>query len=103
MNAVFNVKTIVNNHICCPPIDDLDGTLGNPGKLGLSAVAMIYDSIFMTQHFICYGSLGRRRKVAAKSEDLEALVGHADSLKTSFSQPTIAKSGSFCTPRVQNV
>ena len=36
--------------------DDWDGTLGNPGKLGLSIVAMIFDGIFLTQHFILYPS-----------------------------------------------
>lgn len=34
--------------------DDWDGTYGNPGKLGLSLIAMVFDGIFMTQHFILY-------------------------------------------------
>ena len=37
-----------------PFVDDWDGTYGNPGKLGLSIIAMIFDGIFMLQHFILY-------------------------------------------------
>ena len=36
--------------------DDWDGTYGNPGKLGLSLIAMVFDAIFMLQHFILYPS-----------------------------------------------
>ena len=46
----------------------MDGTLGNPGKLGLSCIAMIYDSIFISQHFFCFSS-GRKRRLTEKSEE----------------------------------
>lgn len=46
--------------------DDWNGTLGNPGKLGLGLIAIVFDSIFLVQHFILYrssgaGSAGRKR------------------------------------------
>ena len=36
--------------------DDWDGTYGNPGKLGLSIIGMVFNAIFMVQHFILYPS-----------------------------------------------
>ncbi|GAA5822479.1 hypothetical protein JCM3770_000662 [Rhodotorula araucariae] len=34
--------------------DDLRGILGNPGKLGLSVLALAFDVLFMVQHFVLY-------------------------------------------------
>ena len=42
--------------------DDWDGPLGNPGKLGLGIIAIIYNTIFLTQHFFLYGNKQRKRK-----------------------------------------
>lgn len=45
-----------------PLSDDWDGTLGNPGKLGLSFIAIIYDSIFLSQHFLLYPKSRKRKE-----------------------------------------
>ncbi len=43
-------------------LDDWEGTIGNPGKLGLSFISMIYSCIFITQHFILYPKSSRKRQ-----------------------------------------
>ncbi len=41
--------------------DDWDGTLGNPGKLGLGIISILYNCIFLIQHFIIYQGAGSSR------------------------------------------
>jgi hypothetical protein len=66
------------------PSDDWDGTWGNPGKLGLSLIAMLYDSVFMSQHFCLYGPLtpagAQRRKYLETNEFYQKLEGLRTSL-----------------------
>ena len=35
--------------------EDWSGLVGNPVKLGLANISMLFDAIFMTQHFVLYG------------------------------------------------
>ena len=35
--------------------EDWSGLFGNPVKLGLSVVSMMFDVIFITQHYVLYG------------------------------------------------
>ena len=58
--------------------DDWNGTWGNPGKLGLSLIAMMYDSLFMTQHMLYAPTGAERRKFAEKNEFYQKL----DELRT---------------------
>lgn len=44
---------------------DWSGLTGNPVKLGLSNVSMIFDIIFITQHYVLY------RNAAGKDEEEE--------------------------------
>ncbi|KAK2156231.1 hypothetical protein LSH36_218g02008 [Paralvinella palmiformis] len=69
--------------------DDWDGTLGNPGKLGLSCIAMIYDSIFMMQHFVFF-NVGRKRRLTDTTEQHTEFLEKLNELKA-----TLPKSGSF--------
>lgn len=34
---------------------DWSGLLGNPVKLGLANTSMLFDMVFMTQHYVLYG------------------------------------------------
>ncbi|ELT92638.1 hypothetical protein CAPTEDRAFT_140096, partial [Capitella teleta] len=48
--------------------DDIDGELGNPGKLGLSIIAIVYCGIFVIQHYFLYNtSKHRKRKDTSES------------------------------------
>ncbi|KAK3359931.1 hypothetical protein B0T25DRAFT_114829 [Lasiosphaeria hispida] len=51
---------------------DWSGITGNPVKFALGNVSMIYDLIFMTQHYVLYSG------VEAKPEESEALLGTSD-------------------------
>ena len=58
--------------------DDWDGTLGNPGKLGLSFIAIIYDSIFLSQHFLLYPA-SRKTPLRKRKETDQGLIVIEDS------------------------
>ncbi|KAK5136223.1 hypothetical protein LTR08_003830 [Meristemomyces frigidus] len=49
--------------------EDWSGLFGNPVKLGLANVSMIFDIIFITQHYVLYGP------VAEEGEPDDKLVG----------------------------
>ena len=44
-----------------PLPDDWDGTIGNPGKLGLSLISIVFNAIFLFQHYILYPKPSRKR------------------------------------------
>nr|POE77581.1 cystinosin like [Quercus suber] len=46
---------------------DWSGLLGNPVKLGLANTSLLFDIIFMTQHYILYGDVG---KVVQQEDDV---------------------------------
>lgn len=51
--------------------DDWDGTLGNPGKLGLSLISVVFNTIFFIQHFCLYWSAtppGVRKRLESDCE-----------------------------------
>ena len=39
---------------------DWSGISGNPVKLGLSSVSLVFDIIFITQHYVLYGPVEER-------------------------------------------
>ena len=41
--------------------DDWSGLTGNPIKLGLANISLLFDIVFITQHFVLYGSVEERR------------------------------------------
>lgn len=51
---------------------DWSGITGNPVKFALGNVSMIYDLIFMTQHYVLY------RGADGKPEEGDSLLGNAD-------------------------
>ena len=39
---------------------DLSGISGNPVKVGLSQISLVFDIIFITQHYVLYGPVEER-------------------------------------------
>lgn len=39
---------------------DWSGLTGNPVKLGLANISLLFDIVFMTQHYVLYGPAGRK-------------------------------------------
>jgi cystinosin len=57
---------------------DWSGISGNPVKFGLSSVSLVFDIIFITQHFVLYGAVEERSE--RKSDDDQILEHERDSL-----------------------
>ncbi len=55
---------------------DWSGLTGNPVKLGLANISLLFDLIFMTQHYVLYGS------VAEKDVETGVLVDRANRPRT---------------------
>ena len=49
--------------------DDWSGLFGNPVKLGLSAVSMMFDIIFITQHYVLYGPVPEKDEPVDKLDE----------------------------------
>ncbi|KAJ1967991.1 hypothetical protein IWQ62_001515 [Dispira parvispora] len=65
-------------------LDNWDGVLGNPVKLGLALVSMAFDVVFMIQHYVLYrrnADFQRLDLIASETEDSEAETSTADSLE----------------------
>lgn len=57
--------------------EDWSGITGNPAKLGLANISIMFDLIFFTQHWILYPSARFMGKAADSSDEEEALLhGH---------------------------
>ncbi|GAA6051309.1 hypothetical protein NBRC10513_000323 [Rhodotorula toruloides] len=55
---------------------DWTGITGNPGKLGLSLLALAFDALFVVQHFVLYrGRRGSSNGKEQEREDAEAAAG----------------------------
>lgn len=39
---------------------DWSGLTGNPVKLGLANISLLFDLVFMTQHYVLYGSVAEK-------------------------------------------
>jgi len=70
--------------------DDWDGTLGNPGKLGLGLISIAFNAIFLLQHFVLYRknrkrNASRSSKVSDSLDDAfhEKVKGRLDSVHVS--------------------
>ncbi|KAJ1654781.1 hypothetical protein IWQ61_005346 [Dispira simplex] len=67
-------------------LDNWDGVLGNPVKLGLALVSMAFDVVFMVQHYILYrrnADFQRLDLIASETEDSDAEASITNSLETS--------------------
>lgn len=42
---------------------DWSGLTGNPVKLGLANISLLFDIVFILQHFVLYGPVDEQRKV----------------------------------------
>ena len=81
LDVIGGVLSIVQLVIDSSLQSDWSGITGNPVKLGLANVSIIFDVIFMVQHYILYkgskvkedGVDGERRGLIA-SDDEEAVV-----------------------------
>jgi cystinosin len=62
---------------------DWSGLTGNPVKLGLANISMIFDIIFITQHYVLYGPVEERSE--RESGDYQILEHGRD--------PLLARSG----------
>lgn len=52
--------------------NDWSGLTGNPMKLGLANVSILFDVLFMVQHYVLYGPVEER-----KTGEREPLLAHA--------------------------
>ena len=57
---------------------DWSGITGNPLKFGLGAVSIVFDIIFITQHYILYRSPPAITPKLVQSESEEPLLGHEE-------------------------
>jgi len=51
---------------------DWSGLTGNPVKLGLANISMLFDVVFMTQHYVLYGPVEENGGVSGGGVDTEA-------------------------------
>lgn len=49
--------------------EDWSGVTGNPAKLGLSNISMIFDVIFITQHYVLYRHSSGRSGIGKGEEE----------------------------------
>jgi cystinosin len=54
---------------------DWSGLTGNPVKFGLANISLLFDIIFITQHYVLYGAVEekgeRERREASANQDLQ--------------------------------
>ncbi|KAH9838203.1 cystinosin [Teratosphaeria destructans] len=62
--------------------DDWSGLTGNPGKLGLANISLVFDVVFMLQHYVLYGAVpereGRREDPGHQRHDDREQQEHTD-------------------------
>ena len=51
---------------------DWSGLTGNPVKFGLANISLLFDIIFITQHYVLYGPVQEK----GEREEQDANVGH---------------------------
>ena len=58
--------------------DDWSGLTGNPMKFGLAQVSIVFDVVFLLQHYVLYGPAERkvegRAEEGGRDEEREALL-----------------------------
>jgi cystinosin len=54
---------------------DWSGLTGNPVKLGLANVSMVFDVIFITQHYVLYGPVAEKGEVEGGVVDTASGLG----------------------------
>ncbi|POY75177.1 hypothetical protein BMF94_1809 [Rhodotorula taiwanensis] len=58
---------------------DWRGITGNPGKLGLSFLALGFDTLFLVQHYVLYrGAVHEDENVTAESSERDRLLAQSD-------------------------
>lgn len=62
---------------------DWSGLTGNPVKFGLANISLLFDIIFITQHYVLYGPVEEKRESATtEDEDLrrehDPLLTHSE-------------------------
>lgn len=50
---------------------DWSGVTGNPVKVGLSQISLVFDIIFITQHYVLYGPVEERSQRSGDDQSLE--------------------------------
>ncbi|KAK3056486.1 hypothetical protein LTR53_020470, partial [Teratosphaeriaceae sp. CCFEE 6253] len=55
---------------------DWSGLTGNPVKLGLANISLIFDVIFIAQHYVLYGAVEERREL--DGVPVESVRGRGD-------------------------
>jgi cystinosin len=54
LDFIGGVLSVVQMFVLAYNFDDWSSILGSPAKLGLGLVTIIYDVIFMIQHYVLY-------------------------------------------------
>lgn len=77
LDLVGGVLSITQLVIDSASQSDWSGITGNPVKLGLGNVSILFDIIFITQHFVLYGDKAGSKDVAFDQvAEEEALLGN---------------------------
>jgi len=83
--------------------DDWDGTLGNPGKLGLGLISIVFNVIFLLQHFVLYKK--NRKRNASRSSKISDSLDDAFHEKVKGRLDSVHASSKYhkLTQRVQDI